>query len=133
MSTTLKVQSFDHVTLIVSDLAATRDFYVNVLGMQESPRPDFDFKGAWFQVGDVQIHAIVTSETAGQPGWGDRGVVRPNRGHHFAFQVADVESAAVQVSKLGIEIATELKQRPDGAKQLFVYDPDKHVIELFSF
>lgn len=132
MLKSLQVRSFDHLTLVVSDLAATRHFYVELLGLQESPRPNFDFEGAWFQVGSVQIHAILTSELAGQAGWGDRGVVRPYRGHHFAFEVADVESAAMRVNELGIEIAADLKQRPDGVKQLFVFDPDRHVIELFS-
>lgn len=132
MSNSLQVLSFDHLTLIVSDLAATRHFYVDVLGMREMPRPDFDFEGAWFQVGNVQIHAILTSELAGQAGWGDRGVVRSSRGHHFALQVANVEAAAERANELGIEIAAELKQRPDGVKQLFVFDPDAHVIELCS-
>jgi catechol 2,3-dioxygenase-like lactoylglutathione lyase family enzyme len=132
MPTSLQVQSFDHLTLIVADLMATRHFYVDLLGLPEIARPDFDFEGLWFNVGNVQIHATVTSDLAGQAGWGDRGVVRLSRGHHFALQVADVETAAVRARELGIEIASELKQRPDGVKQLFVFDPDKHLIELFS-
>ena len=132
MPNPLQVQSLDHITLIVAELTATHHFYVNQLGLQEVSRPDFDFAGKWFQIGSVQIHATLASELAGQPGWGDRGVVRPSRGHHFAFRIADVEAAATRVAELGIEIATELKTRPDGVKQLFVYDPDRHLVELFS-
>ena len=132
MSNPLQAESFDHVTLIVADLAATRHFYVELLGLEEVRRPDFDFAGAWFQVGTVQLHATLSDELAGKAGWGDRGVVRLSRGHHFAFRVADVEAAASRATEQGIEIATELKLRPDGVKQLFVYDPDRHLIELFS-
>ena len=57
----LQVRSFDHVTIIVADVDASRQFYVDLLGMEEKPRPDFDFDGAWFEIDGVQIHATVTS------------------------------------------------------------------------
>ena len=39
----IRVQSLDHVTIVVKDLAATRRFYVDVLGMDEVARPNFSF------------------------------------------------------------------------------------------
>jgi len=33
----LQVRTFDHVTLIVADVEATRNFYVGLLGMEEKP------------------------------------------------------------------------------------------------
>lgn len=129
----LQVHGFDHVTLIVADLSATRDFYVGILGMTEMPRPDFDFPGAWFQVGAVQIHATVASKLAGLSGWGDRKVISVSRGHHFAFEVTDVGAAYQHAKEFGVEVADGPKTRPDGAYQLYVYDPDRHLVELFSF
>ena len=35
----LQVRSFDHFTIIVADLAKTRDFYVEGLGLQEAAPP----------------------------------------------------------------------------------------------
>jgi catechol 2,3-dioxygenase-like lactoylglutathione lyase family enzyme len=128
----LQVRKFDHITLIVSDLEATRNFYVNVLGMSEPKRPNFDFPGAWFEIDGVQIHATVESELAGKAGWGDRKVISISRGHHFAFEVADVEAAFESVKELGIEVGDGPKVRPDGAHQLYIYDPDRHLVELFS-
>ena len=128
----LQVRTFDHITLIVADLDATRKFYVDVLGMNESPRPDFDFPGAWFGIGNVQIHATVASELAGIAGWGDRQVKSISRGHHFAFEVADVNAAFEQIKQQGIEVGDGPKTRPDGAFQLYIYDPDRHLVELFS-
>ena len=129
----LQVRSFDHITLIVSDLNATRAFYVDVLGMTESPRPDFDFPGAWFEVGNIQIHATVASDLAGLAGWGDRRVKSISRGHHFAFEVPDVNAACEEAKRRGITIGDGPKTRPDGARQLYIYDPDQHLVELFSF
>ena len=128
----LQVRTFDHVTLIVADIEATRKFYVNLLGMEEKPRPDFDFGGAWFEIDTVQIHATITGDLAGMAGWGDRKVKAISRGHHIAFAVDDVNAAHQRVWSLGIEVADGPKTRPDGAFQLYIYDPDGHLVELFS-
>ncbi len=124
--------SFDHVTIVCADLEATRRFYVDVLGMTEVPRPAFRFPGLWFQVGNVQIHATQESPEAGRAGWGDQGGKVVSRGHHFAFAVEDVSKALEIVQILGVRIASPLQQRPDGYKQVYLYDPDGHVVELVS-
>ena len=54
----------DPVTLItsplLSDLARTRTFYCDVLGMHEISRPaDFIFPGAYFKRGTAQVHVVV--------------------------------------------------------------------------
>ncbi len=129
---TVNVASFDHVTLICADLEATRRFYVDLLGMAEAPRPAFQFLGLWFQTGNVQIHATQASPEAGQAGWADRGGKIVSRGHHIAFAVEDVAEALKIVEAHDVRIASPLQQRPDGFKQLYLYDPDGHVVELVS-
>ena len=47
----LGARTVDHITLVASDLEASRRFYVDVLGMREVERPDFGFPGLWFQLG----------------------------------------------------------------------------------
>jgi catechol 2,3-dioxygenase-like lactoylglutathione lyase family enzyme len=128
----IKVQQIDHVTLVVADLEATRDFYVRVLGMQEVARPAFSFPGAWFQAGATQIHATVTDDDAGLAGWAHQGAKLPSRGHHFAFEVDDAKAAAEELKSQGIEIVAGPKHRPDGPLQIYFLDPDGHLIELFS-
>ena len=128
----LHVHRIDHVTIVVGDLDATEDFYCRCLGMQRVERPAFSFDGRWFQAGATQIHATISHPEAGEAGWGDRGVKQASRGHHFAFQVDDARAAAALAQELGIEIADGPKLRPDGFVQLYVYDPDRHVVELFS-
>jgi catechol 2,3-dioxygenase-like lactoylglutathione lyase family enzyme len=128
----IAVTSFDHVTIICADLEATRKFYVDVLGMTEVSRPAFGFPGLWFQTGSVQIHATQQSPEAGQAGWADRGNTITSRGHHIAFAVDDVVKALEVVQQRGVRIASPLQQRPDGFKQIYLYDPDGHVVELVS-
>ena len=128
----ITVTAFDHVTIICADLEATRRFYVDVLGMTEVSRPAFGFPGLWFQIGKVQIHATQQNAEAGQAGWGDRGAQVTSRGHHIAFAVDDVVKALEIVEAHNVRIASPLQQRPDGFKQVYLYDPDGHVVELVS-
>jgi catechol 2,3-dioxygenase-like lactoylglutathione lyase family enzyme len=128
----INVTSFDHVTIICADLEATRRFYVDFLGMAEVPRPAFKFPGLWFETSNVQIHATQASPEAGQPGWADQGNNVVSRGHHIAFAVDDVSKTLEIVAVHGIRIASPLQQRPDGFQQLYLYDPDGHLVELVS-
>jgi catechol 2,3-dioxygenase-like lactoylglutathione lyase family enzyme len=128
----LKVGAMDHQTLVVSDVEASRKFYVGLLGMSEVARPAFDFPGAWFQSGETQIHVTLSDENSGLPGWADRKVGRLSRGHHFAFQVDDAVYAAEFLKSSGVEIQSGPKQRPDGPTQIYFFDPDGHLVELFS-
>lgn len=123
----IQVQSLDHVTIVVKDLAATRRFYVDLLGMQEVPRPAFSFAGQWFRAGATFIHTILEA-----PGTGVAGNGRDDnsRGHHFAFLVADCRAAAELLAAAGVPLVSPVKLRPDGAAQLFVQDPDGHLVEL---
>lgn len=128
----IRATSFDHITIICADLEATRRFYVDVLGLKQAPRPAFTFPGMWFQLANVQIHATQESPEAGQAGCGDRGNKMASRGHHFAFAVDDVTKALEIVQLHGVRIASAMQQRPDGFKQVYLYDPDGHVVELVS-
>jgi len=128
----MQARSADHLTIIVSNLEATRNFYVGQLGLQEVKRPNFDFPGAWFAIGDFQIHATLTSPLAGLSGWGDREVKSIPRGHHFAFRIDSVDEALPQIIAAGLSIAAGPQTRPDGIRQIYLYDPDNHLVELFS-
>lgn len=126
----IQVKHIDHVTLVVKSVAASRDFYVGLLGMTEVGRPDFDFVGAWFQAGATLIHLIEEHERSGPAGFPDGILKKSSRNHHFAFEVADAYAAAETLKKLGVALVDDAKSRPDGAVQVFLTDPDGHVVEL---
>lgn len=128
--TGFQLKSFDHITLIVSDVEVSRRFYVDQLGFENVNRPAFDFPGAWFKLGTTMIHVTMQSNLAGQAGWGERGVGSVSRGHHFAYVTNDFEQAVAAIKRLGIRIAAGPQSRPDGAQQVYIYDPDEHVIEI---
>tara|TARA_B100000029_G_scaffold175134_1_gene172030 strand:+ start:2640 stop:3098 length:459 start_codon:yes stop_codon:yes gene_type:complete len=128
----IAVRTLDHVTVVVGDLEASRAFYVDVLGMLEVPRPAFSFDGLWFQSGPTQIHLILEYDGSGPAGNLVPSEHRGARTHHFAFQVDDAHACAARLQELDVPIVAGPKERPDGAVQVFVCDPDGHVVELTS-
>ena len=118
------VESLHHVGIAVTDLARSRHFYTAVLCLEEIPRPDFDFDGAWFRVGDQQIHLIVQRRT--EMPWED-GI--RTRGDHIALRVRSYRSTLEHLRSLGVPF----EGRPHNKTpwpQIYVADPDGHTIEL---
>lgn len=130
----IEVECIDHLTLVVSDLEQSRHFYADVLGMREVPRPNFDFAGLWFQAGDTLLHLILTHDKSGPAGVFSPEKTPSTRTHHFAFRVPDAGAAweALQASGEELSVISPPKFRPDGAVQVFLADPDGHVVELSS-
>lgn len=128
----IHVKCIDHVTLVVKDLEASRRFYVDVLGMREVPRPAFSFDGLWFQAGATQIHLIREYSGSGPAGNLVPQERRSSRTHHVAFLVDDAPGLVSQLQALRVPVLAPPKPRPDGYMQVFVTDPDGHVVELCS-
>ena len=128
----LSVKIIDHITLVVKDLERSEKFYRDVLGMEPIARPGFGFPGLWFQSGTTQIHMNVAGEEAGSAGLPKCDGSSTSRGFHFAYEVDDCDQAAAVLQDNGIPIAVGPKTRPDGPRQLYIYDPDNHLVEIFS-
>lgn len=116
----MKVTQLNHVALHVADLARSDGFYVDVLGLEKIARPAFGFPGSWFRLGvDQELHLIARAV---------EGELQP-RERHWALMVDDMDGFVAHLEAKGIEF-TGPKARPDGAMQVFLRDPDGHVIEL---
>lgn len=131
LSSPIRVREIDHLTLVVKSLELSRAFYVDLLGMDEVARPAFTFPGAWFQAGATLLHLIEEHDQSGQAG-ADVNRSRNSRCHHFAFEVTDARAAAQTLKTQGVTLIDDAKLRPDGAVQVFLADPDGHVVELCS-
>ena len=119
---TLKTTQLDHVALHVADIDKSCAFYEQVMKLQPIPRPAFKFPGAWYRLGDSQeLHLI-----------GERPNVvsgAASRGDHWALMVDDIDQWEAYFQEAGIEY-TPRRTRPDGAYQIYVFDPDGHCLEL---
>jgi len=117
----MKVAHLNHVAIHVADLERSRRFYSEVLSLEPMARPAFPFPGAWFRIGkDQELHLIAREAPAD---------ARPPSDRHFALLVESIADAEKRLRAHRVEF-TGPKQRPDGAMQIFLRDPDGHVIEL---
>jgi catechol 2,3-dioxygenase-like lactoylglutathione lyase family enzyme len=123
-----------HVGLVVSDLERSRRFYTGALGLKEVPRPaNFAFDGAWFRFGGTEIHLLSDAHATGGAGQQDPGAgVERGMTHHLAFEVGDLGGACARLADHGVALAGGPMPRGDGYLQVFLLDPDGHVLELFQ-
>ena len=119
------IESLHHVSIVVSDVTAAKAFYGGVLGLAELPRPSFDFDGAWYALGDRQLHLIVHP-----PGRTRRGTTTiDSRDGHFALRVSDYDEALTYLRSRGVRVR-ESRLNATPWAQIYVTDPDGNVIEL---
>ncbi|MEO2032805.1 MAG: DUF1805 domain-containing protein [Planctomycetaceae bacterium] len=128
----IQVKQLDHVTIIVEDLERSREFYTGVLGMQVVDRPDFSFDGLWLQAGGTQVHLMIDHQECADPGYPNiTPETLPGRVHHFAFEVHDAHEATDRLKEHGVRIQGGPVARPDGCIQVWFFDPDGHIVEVF--
>lgn len=121
----INVENIHHVSLSVTDLTKAKHFYGTLLGFEELDRPAFDFPGAWYKIGNQQLHLIVHNESSTLR---DRNEINSREGH-FAVRVKDYDETLVYLKKLGLKIS-EKPHSKSGFAQIFCMDPDFNLIEF---
>jgi glyoxylase I family protein len=119
----IRVNSINHVSLLVSDTQRALDFYSGLLGLKlDATRPELGFPGAWLKVGDGQIHLL----ELGRPGIRNTGHVPGGRDWHVALNVTDLKEIMQAFDSKGVEYTLSRS----GRRALFCRDPDGNAIEL---
>ena len=114
-----------HVSLVISNTVRSVDFYQNLLGLEwVHDRPDLGFPGAWFQIGDQQIHLLEVPNSdpvQGRPRHGGRD-------RHVAFHVQGLEKFCQKLDEASIVFT----RSRSGRAAIFLRDPDGNGIELIG-
>jgi glyoxylase I family protein len=115
-----------HVCIFARDLAETRDFYRDVLGMEIVF--NFTRDGAWhgFYLGaggrsHVEVFLKPEAEYSGR-----------NAINHFCLEVASIEDAVAHIKARGVPV-TDRKLACDDTWQAWITDPNGVRIELFEY
>jgi catechol 2,3-dioxygenase-like lactoylglutathione lyase family enzyme len=125
----------EHFLIQSEDIEATKDWYVDVLGMRVGPSPDFKFPVYWLYVGDRDVLHLTQGGTKvsenrmtylGQESQAARGsgVI-----DHIAFRAYGLEDTVAHLQRLGIEFR-ERQVNDQGLYQLFLLDPNGLKVEL---
>ncbi|HYO25534.1 MAG TPA: VOC family protein [Lacipirellulaceae bacterium] len=116
----------NHVALRTADPQRAAAFYRDVLGFVETPRPSFDFRGAWLHRREVGVMIHLIHDAAFQPAL--EGPINTRQGH-VAIRVDDYDSAVAKLGARGIKFVERIL--PDYKyRQVFFRDPDGNVLEL---
>jgi lactoylglutathione lyase len=115
------VRSVNHVSVVAHDLAESRSFYVDELGLEPLPTPNFGFPVLWLAAGNAQVHLF---ERPGEP---------PSHAH-FGLEIADFMPVYRRMKELGAldhsTFGNAMYELPDGGIQLYVRDPAGNLVEL---
>lgn len=113
--------SLNHVAVSARDLGRSTRFYEQLFGCEQLPVPDVGFPTVWLSLGDRQLHLF------------QRDTPVPVL-HHFAVAVDDFAEACRRADALGAfdgaPYGREAYGLPDGTVQLFLRDPDGHLVEI---
>ena len=129
----LKIQTIHHVSLPVKNIEVSEEFYGEILELKKIKRPPFDFEGAWFQLGDRQLHLIVYDNSTFREGKDVQ-----SRDIHFAVRVKSYREILNFLRSKGFDKDTDdefkkMRISPKstaGFPQVHIMDPDRNVIEL---
>ena len=105
-------------------LDALRDFYRDVVGLREGPRPVFAQFGYWLYAGDEPI--VHLSEAA--PGEACRTDVATTF-NHIAFQCTNRRKVEAELQRSGVPYRTAVVRSAEQV-QLFIRDPAGNHVEL---
>lgn len=127
----------DHCSIRTVKLAETRDFYVDVLGMIDGDRPDFDFPGHWLYVdGKPVVHLVGVDpddpsglqEYLGGPIDAD-SLQGSGAFDHIAFRAKEPAALIARLQTLGYKYRERQVPGMD-LHQVFVEDPNGIMVEL---
>ena len=117
----MAIVGMNHFTVLAKDLAATKAFYMDLLGLAEGFRPDLGFPGSWLYCGNQPVlHIIAGRALPADP----RGVL-----DHMAFTASDLPTVTAKLKASGIQYDLR-RQNESGTWQLFCFDPNGARVEL---
>ena len=111
----------NHVSVVAHDLATSLRFYVDELGLEPLPTPNFGYPVAWLAAGERQLHLF---ERPGAP---------PSHAH-FALEIGEFLPIYRRMKELGAldhdTFGGAVFELPGGCVQLYVRDPAGNLVEL---
>jgi catechol 2,3-dioxygenase-like lactoylglutathione lyase family enzyme len=140
----MKIQRIDHVGITVNDLAAAKEFFLD-LGLEL--QAEFSMEGAWLdkivglkgvktenvmlQTPDHRMSLEISKYHAPAA---DKGLVLPQANtfgiRHIAFVVEDLEAIVAKLRSKGMETFSDIQNYENIWKLLYVRGPEGIILEL---
>ncbi len=124
----MAIVSLQHVQMIVPAAQAdeARRFYGEMLGLEEMQRPqslsDAGRTGAWYRIGDQELHLRFETDPDGKPGLSDG---------HPALITSDLDGLRTRLSAASFELEEAIPI--EGRERFFARDPGGNRIEFLAY
>lgn len=120
----MELKGIHHISLNISDLNETVDFYTQTLGLKVLKRPDayISVDGRWLECPDGrQIHLLLKPVPEG-------------KGQHFAFAVANLAEVREELAAKGVQLSKDKTMKDESMAgicvQAFCQDPSGNLVEF---
>jgi catechol 2,3-dioxygenase-like lactoylglutathione lyase family enzyme len=111
----------NHVSINARDLEESVDFYVELLGAEPIPTPNFGLPVQWLALGSTQLHLF------------ERDLTPPSH-HHLGITVDDLEPVYRAAERRGAfdddAFRNHLVELPGDVVQLYLRDPAGNLVEI---
>jgi catechol 2,3-dioxygenase-like lactoylglutathione lyase family enzyme len=111
----------NHVSVSARDLRESVDFYVELLGAEPIPTPNFGIPVQWLALGRTQLHLFERD-------------LAPTSHHHLGITVDDLEPVYRLAERRGAfdrdAFGNHLVQLPGDVVQLYLRDPGGNLVEI---
>ena len=135
----MALSSLDHCAIRTSKLDETRDFYVEVLGLEDGDRPNFPFPGNWLYADSVAVVHLVgidPNDPSGLEEYLGAVDIEDLQGSgavdHIAFRAGDARGLMSKLRVMGVDFRERQVPSLD-LFQLFLEDPNGITVELNYF
>ena len=132
----MDIEALHHVSVPVTHLDRSKEFYREILGLREIPRPNFPFQGAWFQVaGRQELHLIlehtpVTYRVNKGIDPGDIHLAVRVKSHRQTLEFLRSKGYREDADAADLMSLRVLPKPITGYPQIYILDPDRHLIEI---
>lgn len=103
-------------------LEKVREFYVDIIGLSEGPRPDTSVRGYWLYADSRPVVHLAESDSHCRP-------LQPSFLDHIAFSCKDYPLISRRLDHYEIDYTTN-RIPSAGLTQIFLYDPAGIRLEL---
>lgn len=111
----------NHVSINAQDLQESVDFYVDLLGAEPVPTPNFGVPVQWLALGCTQLHLFERD-------------LQPTSHHHLGITVDDLEPVYRAAERRGAlennAFGNHLVKLPGDVVQMYIRDPAGNLVEI---
>lgn len=140
----MKIHRIDHVGVIVNDLSAAKDFFLDFgLEVQGEWEMEGELINQVFGLNDVKVACVGLGTSDGQV-WielikfnnpsDEREIQQPFANtlgiRHIAFAVEDIEAVVAKLKKKGTKIFSEILHYEESYKLCYCSGPEEIILEL---